>query len=46
MNAQRERKLGKFDSFRKLSFFWRTLFERLSHNSIRKKREEAEMSDK
>ena len=25
MNAQRERKLGKFDSLRKLSFVWRTL---------------------
>ena len=24
MNAQRERKLRKFDSFRKLSFVWRT----------------------
>ena len=25
MNTQREKRLGKFDSFRKLSFVWRTL---------------------
>ena len=42
INKQRERKLGKFDLFTRLSFVWRTLLihcERLSHNLMENKKE-------
>ena len=47
MNTQRERKLGKFDSFTRLSFVWTIInkFERLLHNLMENKKD-AGMSDK
>ena len=47
MNTQRERKLGKFDSFTRLSFVWNIInkFERLLHNLMENKKD-AGMSDK
>ena len=46
MNKQRERKLGKFDLFTRLSIVWRTLLINLKgfHTNLMENKKEAEMS--